>query len=112
MGREEEEEEEADGLWEDKDATGVAAAVVLPLGLTDDEADFSDSGDIKRSELIRSRTDWELNSQGREEDGRLGPVGARVLHHCLSSPIRLRQLEYESRPSFPPRTTAEAPLYN
>lgn len=100
--------EEEDGLWEDKDATGVATEAVLLLGLTDDEADFSDSGEIKT--LIR-RTDLELNSQVREEE-ELGPVGPRVLHHCLSSPIRLCQLEYKSCPSFLPRTTAEALLYN
>lgn len=35
----------------------VVAAVALPLGLTDDDAAFSDSVEIKR--LIRGRTDWE-----------------------------------------------------
>lgn len=45
----------ADTLWEGKDVIVVVAAVVLPLGLIDDEADVPDSGEIKR--LMRSRTD-------------------------------------------------------
>lgn len=48
-------EEVADTLWEGKDVIVVVAAVVLPLGLIDDEADVPDSGEIKR--LMRSRTD-------------------------------------------------------
>lgn len=48
---------EEEELWEDKDATVPVAAVVLPLSLTDVDAGFSDSVEIKR--LIRGRTDWE-----------------------------------------------------
>ena len=36
---------ETDGLWEDKDATGVDTAAVLPLVLTDNEPHFSYSAD-------------------------------------------------------------------
>lgn len=44
-----------DEVLEDKDAIGVDAAGMLLLGLTDDEADLSDSGEIRRSELISTR---------------------------------------------------------
>lgn len=84
---------------------------MLLLGLTDVEADFSDSEERKRSGLIRGRTDWELHSQGHEDESR-GPVSARVLYHCLASPIRFFQLEYKFCPSLLRRTTAEALLYN
>lgn len=102
---------EADWFWEVKDPAGVVTAVALLLGLTENEVDFSESGEIKRSELIRTRTSSDLNSEGHEEKG-LGLVGARVLRHCLSFSIRLCQLKYKSCPSFLPRTTAEALLYN
>lgn len=92
--------------------TGGVTAVVLLLGLTEDEADFSDSGEIKRLALIGSRTDLELNGQGHKEE-RLGSAVASVLstsqlvfpHQALSAGVR-------SCPSFLPRTTEEALLYN
>lgn len=89
----------------------VVTAVVLPLGLTD-EAEFSDSGEIKRLMRRGYRLGvWSYLNQGHEKQ-ELSPMGARVLHHCLSCPIRLFQLEYKSCPSFLPRTTADTLLYN
>lgn len=46
--------------WADKDGADVVAADVLLLGLTDGEAELSESAKIKR--LIRNRRDWELKS--------------------------------------------------
>lgn len=67
----------------------VVAAVVLSLGLTDDDAGFSDSVEIKKVNKRENRLGvWSQLNKGHGEQ-ELSPMGARVLHHYLSCPIRL-----------------------